>query len=283
LNWKYVKLLLIILLIAVNILLGNLIYDSYSDNAFTDDETAENVAKILEKSGISVDSALLAVKNDIALDYTAEFDREDYLLSVASFLLGETPVGVFLTPSGIRAENSVGETAFVALDMSVDYAADGIDGASLRPRPITDEEKSEQVREKFASILGYTAKDLDGITMLEQDGIYVMTLTQSEDRIPLYGFECTFAIRDEKIVYASGKHFFGIFEESKEAPLLNRANILLSEKARGKSGNIAAINLCYVLYEDTKQGKIHLAPAYAVTYGEGETSIIDAKSAELFE
>lgn len=282
-NWKYVKLLLIVLLIGVNILLGNLIYDSYSDSAFTDDETAEKVSEIIKKSGIIADPSLLAVKNDSAKDYTAEFNREDYLLSVASFFLGENPVGVFLTPSGIRAENSKGETAYIYSDMTVHYVANGIDEDSLRGRPIANEEAAESVRERFALILGYTAEDLDGITMLEQDGMYIMTLSQSEDKIPLHGFECTFAIKDEKVVYASGKHFFGAFDESEEAPLLNRANILLSEKTRGKSGTVADISLCYILYEDTKQEKIHLAPAYAVTYGEGDTSIIDAKSAEVFE
>ncbi|MBR5539562.1 MAG: hypothetical protein IKU61_06650 [Clostridia bacterium] len=282
-NWKYVKLLLILLLIAVNILLASLIFDYYSESAFTDGETAEKVSAILKENGIFADASDIAVKNDSAKDYTSPFSREDYLLSVAAFLLGENPSGVFLTPDGIRAENSVGETAYVYNDMQISYAASGIDADAVLGKPITDEEEANAVREEFALILGYPTEDLDGITMLRHDDVYVMTLMQKEDGIPLFGYECTFAIRDKKIVFASGKHFFGAFEESEEAPLLNRANILLSEKNREIRGTVTDVSLCYVLYEDTKQGEIRLAPAYKVTYGEGHTSIIDAKSADLFE
>ena len=282
-NWKYVKLLLILLLVAVNILLASLIFDYYSESAFTDGETAEKVSAILKESGIYADASDIAVKNDTAKNYTAPFSREDYLLSVAKFLLGEDPSGVFLTPSGIRAENSLGETAYVYNDMRIFYSASGINGDGLLGKPITDEEAANAVREQFALILGYSAEDFENITMLRKDDVYIMTLTQKEDNIPLNGYECTFAIRENKIVYASGKHFFGAFAESEEAPLLNRANILLSEKARGARGTVTGISLCYVLYEDTKLGEIHLAPAYKVTYGEGHTSIIDARSADLFE
>lgn len=282
-NWKYVKTFLIVLLLAVNGLLGYLAYSAYSDTAFTSTATAEGAARVLEKSGISVSPDMLSVKNDRAKSLAGEYNRESYLMSVAAFLLGEEPSGSFLLPSGILAENSRGESVLVNSDLSLHYVASGIDESNLAYTPLTDEKELTAARELFASILGYDKGAFDGAPVCKHGDILLFTLSQKEENIPLYGYDCTFGIRDGSIVYASGKHFFGSFSESSEAPLLNRTNILLSEKARGRTGTVEKIDLCYVLYEDTKQDLLRLIPAYSVSYAGGETSIINALDASIFE
>ncbi len=282
-NWKYVKTLLIVLLVAVNCLLGHLVYNAYSETAFTDAETAKGAAEVLKKSGINVSESMLSVKNDEAKSLVTVYDREDYLLSAAAFLLGEEPIGAFLVPSGIRAENSLGETVFVGNDLSVHYVSTSIDENMPLGQPIENEDELVSARALFASLLGYDKDAFDGVAVLKSGDLYLLTVSQEESGIPLYGYDCTFGISDGKIVYASGKHFFGSFEESDEAPLLNRTNILLSEKARGITGTVEKIRLCYVLYEDTKQHLLRLVPAYAVSYTDKRTSIINALDSSLFE
>ncbi len=282
-NWKYVKALLIVLLLSVNVLLGYLIYSSYSETAFTDELTALRAERLLEKSGIYVDGSMLAVKNDEAKTLSADYQREDYLLSVAAFMLGKEPQGAFLLPNGVRAESADGESVFVGSDMTVHFAAVGIDENTLVGRPVTNEEEAEGARADFAALLGYSTETLANSVILKSGDIYLVTLSQSEEGIPLYGCECTFGIKDGRLVYASGKHFFGVPREESKSPLLNRVNILFSEKARGKTGTVVSISLCYALYEDAKLGKIYLSPAYEVRYTDGTTSIINAKSAEIFE
>ena len=243
----------------------------------------ENTQALLQKSGIEVSPSLLAVKNDSAKSFTAEYDREEYLMMVAAFLLGSTPKGAYLLPNGIRAEGDNGDTVYVYSDMTVSFTADGIDEKTLLGAPITDEALLKATRDEIASLLGYSEGALDAFTVYSNRDISIITISQTEGGIPLDGFDCTFAIRDGRIVHASGKHFFGVFGEESESPLLNRVNILLSEKSRGVKGTVKSIDLCYILYEDTKLGMLHLKPAYSVTYADGKTSIIDAQSAKVFE
>ena len=138
-NWKYVKAILIILLIAVNCLLGYFLYTSYSDTEFTDYATAEKTSAILHKSGIEVNPALLAVKNDSALSLNAKHQREDYLMMVASFLLGTEKIDAFLLPDGIFAVGEGNCRATVKNDMSISFSS-GIDEDLLNDAiPIRDE------------------------------------------------------------------------------------------------------------------------------------------------
>ncbi|MBQ6614586.1 MAG: hypothetical protein IIX18_04625 [Clostridia bacterium] len=281
-SWRNVKLILLVLLILVNALLGYLIFITYSETAYTDNITAKAAAGVLKKSGITVNAELLAVKNDIANDFSADYGREDYLLSVASFFLGDSP-SVFLLPNGIRAENDLGEIALLGGDMSIDFTAESIDKNSLLVNTLANEEEASAARETLAALLGYPEDAFARLTVLKSGDVFLITVSQSENALPLSGFECTFGTQNGRIVYAEGKHCFAVFEESGEAPILNRANILLSEKSRGKTGVVKSITLCYTLYEDSKLEKLYLLPAYAVEYTDKSTSIISAKNGELFE
>lgn len=281
-NWKYVKTLLIVLLLAVNCMLGYLAYNAYSETAFTDLSTAESTVRVLAEGGIKVSADMLAVKNDSAKTFVGEYSREDYLLSVAAFLLGEEPNGIFLLPSGIIAEGSSGKTVLLHNDLSVHYAA-ADEEEQTDILPLTDEEELKNARELFASLLGYNKEAFGGMPVEKRGEMLLLSVSQSEGGIPLFGYDCTFGVKDGKIVFADGKHFFGEFAEDGEAPLLNRTNILLSEKARGSVGTVEKIELCYVLYEDTKQDLLRLIPAYSVSYADGNTSIINALDASLFE
>ena len=125
-NWKHVKHFLLLLLLGVNILLGYFVYTTFNDAFFTDTQPAARAASILEKDGIRVSEELLAARNDTADTLSTPYVRETYLLSVATLLLGKEADGIYLLPSGIRAETSEGDSVFLGNDLSIAFTANGV-------------------------------------------------------------------------------------------------------------------------------------------------------------
>ena len=280
-NWKHVKNLFLLLLLAVNVLLVFFVYTDYSDTAFTDSDTAAHASAVLEKSGILVSPTKLAVKNDASPSLSVSYDRESYLLSVAAFLLGKTPDGIYLLPDGIRAETASGDAVLLGQDLSVAYSA-AVSGAAAkavmdesRALPLPEEHR-ENALSAFSKALDLPESAFSEATFLQGDGYTFLILQQTESGIPITGMLCTFGIADGRIVYAQGRHFFGAPTEREEAPLLNRANILLSERDREKRGTVETITLCYALYEDSESKLLRFIPAYTVTYAEGTPSVVNA-------
>jgi len=280
-NWKHVKHFLLLLLVGVNLLLGYFVYTHFSETHFTDTLTAARTAEILQKDGITVSESLLAAKNDTADALSAPYTRENYLLSVATLLLGKEPDGVYLLPDGIRAETLSGESVLLGNDLSIDYCAQN-GGATAKAEesmnrvlPYTEEEKKEAIA-AFATLLSLPEDELKDAAFTKGDGCYLLYLQQAERGIPLSGFVCTFGIADGKLVYAEGRHFFGIPDEKAEAPLLNRVNILLSERDRGVQGKVTDIALCYALYEEAENEMLHFLPAYRIQYASGNVSVVGA-------
>lgn len=287
-NWKHVKNLFLLLLIGVNLLLFYFVYTDYSETAFTDPVTAVHTASILQKDGILVAPSLLAARNDSVQTRSVSYDRESYLTAVAAFLLGKEPDGVYLLPSGIRAETTAGARVYLGNDLSVSYRApDGGMAAEAAlakntALPLTDEEKETTVA-AFAAALDLPAEAIEDARYSKGGGCTFLRLEQRVGDIPIAGLSCTFGMAGDRIVYVEGRHFFGAPETNEEAPILNRVNILLSERDRGVRGTVTAITLCYALYEEAESETLRFVPAYEVRYADGNTSIVNAISGESIE
>lgn len=283
-NWKHVKNLFLLLLIAVNLLLFYFVYSDYSETAFTDPVTAERAAALLRADGITVSETLLAEKNDTAKTLSVPYDREQYLLTAAAVLLGRSPDGIYLLPNGIRAETEDGEAVLLLNDLTVSYEAkDSIaakDAYQQARSPRTEEEEKAAVK-AFSALLALPEETVQTAHISAKDGFTFLTLTQSADGIPLAGITCTFGMREGRLVYAAGRHFFGAPQKSEETPLLNRVNILLKERERGTRGTVKSISLCYALYEATESGSLLFVPAYTVTYADGSVSTVNAVSGDI--
>lgn len=274
-NWKHVKHFLLLLLVGVNLLLGYLVYNHFNDTFFTDTATAARAVSILQKDGIRVSEELLAAKNDTADTLSAPYAREEYLLSVAALLLGKEADGIYLLPSGIRAETAEGDSALLGNDLSISFTASGVTADVSAAFAMTDEEKKQAIP-AFATALLLAEKDLENATFRKSGDLLLLTLTQTERSLPLAGCTCTFGMREGRIVYAEGRHFFGIPTEKSEAPLLNRVNILLKERDRGVQGTVTDISLCYALYEEADASKLHFLPAYRIEYSNKNVSLVGA-------
>ena len=274
-NWKHVKHFLLLLLLGVNILLGYFVYTNFNGAFFTDTQTAARTASILQKDGIRVSEELLAARNDTADTLSTPYSREEYLLSVAALLLGKEADGIYLLPSGIRAETSEGDSVFLGNDLSIAFTADGVTADLSAAVSMTEEEKKTALP-AFATALLLAEKDIEGATLQKCGDLKLLTLAQTEHSLPLAGCVCTFGMAGDRIVYAEGRHFFGIPTEKSEAPLLNRVNILLKERDRGVQGEVTDISLCYALYEEADAAKLHFLPAYRIEYSDKNVSLVGA-------
>lgn len=276
-SWKSVKNLLILVLIAVNAFLAIFVYKYYKDTLFTDDETARGVSSILEKSGIIVSEELISVKNDTADTLFSEYDREEYVCLAAAMLFGREADSIYLLPDGVLAETEDGRKLSLGYDMSIDYACDGASEAlALADKGGDAKAVCELIESKFALEKG-TVKEEDCLFSGEYTFVKV---TQREEGIPLFGMECTFGVKGEEIVYANGKHFFSVPLSSESTPLLDRANVLLSERDSGVSGEIEEIELCYTLYED---GEVMMyVPSYRLCYSDSGERVINAISKKIY-
>lgn len=284
-SWKSVKNILILLLVAVNILLAVFAYNYYTGSRFTDGDTAEKAVTVLEKSGINVSSELLSVKNDTAQALYTSYDRENYVCLVANVLFGKEADGIYMLPDGVRAQTLEGETAYIGYDMSLEFYAAGEKdkvAAALSNAKAVSGDSSKNARTFLENTLSLESGSIKESSCKASGDFVFITMDQTQRGLSLYGMECVFGVRGEKIVCAIGKYFFGAPTGEKIAQLLNRVNILFSEKERGMTGTLCDIELCYTLYEDEESELMLFIPSYALTYADGTVRAVNGVSKKLY-
>ncbi len=284
-SWKNVKNFLIILLVAVNILLLVFVYNYFMASRYTTSETAEVASDVLKQSGIYVDEELLAVENDSADTLLCTYDREHYLALVASLLFGKEADGIYMLPSGIRAETLDGESVSLGYDMSIDYTrashTNEINQALANSKKAASED-TKAARELLEELIALPFGALDSAECTSYGEYTFITAVQTENGLPIYDMTCRFGIHGGKIVYAHGKHFFGVPEQKESTQLLNRVNIMFSEKERGEVGRVTDISLCYTLYEDSQNHSMMYIPSYRIVYEDGKINAVNAISKEKY-
>ncbi len=284
-NWKHTKTFLMILLFAVNVFLFFLVANYYGEIFSTDDETVGSAVSLLKKGGITVDPKLLDIKTEAADILSCDYDRETYMCAVASLLFGKEADGIYLLPNGMRAETYEGQSALIGYDLSIEFEAAELSGKakalsdSATPLPAGEAKKALAMLENLIKLPSGTLGDEKCFTA---EGCTFITVLQKESGLPLHGMSCVFGIKNEKIVYASGKHFFYMPQDKKSTQILSRINILFSEKERGTTGDVSDITFCYTLYEEPENGKMLFVPSYSITYTGGKESVINAISKELY-
>lgn len=284
-NWSSTKTLLLVLLVAVNLLLGVYVYNHFKDNYFIGEDVAAEASEILKKSNIKVDASLLDGFNEDGDVLICSYEREDYVMLVASLLLGKEADGMYVLPHGVRAETFESETAVIGYDMSISFVSkelSDIDGLLGGASPQSDSECKNE-RKTLERVLALPSGSLDGAEC-KKNGEYVfITVCQEENDIPLYGMDCVFGMHGEKIIYAKGKHLFCVPEEKQDTPILDRINIMFSEKSRGAEGEVVSITFCYTLYESSASKTMMLIPSYAVRYADGTVHAVNAVSKDLYQ
>ncbi|MBE6678949.1 MAG: hypothetical protein E7598_00335 [Ruminococcaceae bacterium] len=284
-SWKNVKNFLIVLLVAVNIVLSIYAYRYYFASTFTDADTAQIASEVLKSSGINIGADTLAVKKDSAETLYCSYDREHYLALVCSLFFGKEADGIYLVPSGIKAETLEGDSITLGYDMQINYTnaalKDEITAALSKADPIEAEE-SKAVRQTLETLIALPENSLSDAECTAYGDYVFITANQFENSLPLYGMTCIFGIRNGKLVHADGKHFFGVPEGKESSQILDKVNIMFSEKLRGETGTVKDIRLCYTLYEDSLSDRMLFIPSYEILYEDGRTNAINALTKEKY-
>ncbi len=284
-SWKNVKNFLIVLLVAVNVLLSVFAYKYYFASSFTDPDTAAVASAVLKNDGINISADILAVKKDTAEVLFCEYDREHYLALVCSLLFGKEADGIYLLPNGIKAETLEGDTVLLGYDMSIDYMSTAlqseISSALALAKPL-EAEAAKASRASLEKLIALPENSLSSASCTSFGDYVFIATEQVENSLSLYGMNCVFGIKNGKIVYANGKHFFSVPEEKENAQLLDKVNIMFSEKLREETGTVTDISLCYTLYEDSQNDRMMFIPSYKVTYEDGKQSAINALTKEKY-
>ena len=284
-SWKNVKNFLIALLVAVNIVLSVFAYKYYFASSFTDLETASVASAVLKNSGINISAEALAVKKDSTEVLLCKYNREHYLALVCSILLGKEADGIYLLPSGIKAETLEGDTVLLGYDMSIDYTNSALQSeitfALTSAKPL-DADAAKSSRASLEKLIALPENSLSNASCTAFGDYVFIAAEQFENSLSLYGMNCVFGIKNGKIVYANGKHFFSVPEEKENAQLLDKVNIMFSEKLREETGTVTDISLCYTLYEDSQNGRMMFIPSYKVTYEDGRQSAVNALTKEKY-
>lgn len=284
-NWRNVKTLLLLLLIAANLFLFSVVRGYYAERARTDEATAKDAADLLMQSDLFADSTLFAVRGESAKKYACAYDRENYLCLTAMLFFGKEADGIYLLPDGIRAEDADGSAAALGYDLSVHYLRAGTNEDAVRAaqNALSGAVPDDGMRKKLKDLLFFTDRQIDALTCkVSADGYRFVTVNQTVDGLPVYGFTCTFAFFGENLVFAEGKYFFDQPTAAEEAPLLGRTHILFSEKERGRTGRLTSLSLCLAPYEDTENGSLLFLPAYALTFADGTFCAVNALDGTLY-
>lgn len=285
-NWKQVKTLLILVLLAVNLLLFYLAARFYAQRNLTSEETAVRAVSLLKESGIDVSADLLSVENDQADTWYCEYIKDDYLYLTATALLGAEPSRVYLLPDGLRAEGADGAVVRLGDDLSVRYIAGGTDAEEWRAdfHSAKETKKDSSAEQKILEKLLFTESGSFAEAVFYERGERIFVeIEQSQDGTPVFGMNCVFGFSGGEMRYAEGKCFFMRPSDLQSAPILNRINILFSEKASGIRGTVYKIELCYTLYESAKESRMYFIPAYTVLYADGTVSVVNALSGEKYQ
>lgn len=284
-NWKSIKTFLIVLLIAVDVLLGCFCIDYYVSRDYTRRDTAENAAEVLAARGIEVSPELLTARVDRAPVRSCAYAREDYLRFVVMLLFGRDADGFYLLPDGLRAETAAGDIAVVGNDLSVRFIGAGMDTAAMEAAYAGSTAAGDDIsaeRKALEALLALPEGGAKAIPTTRADSCVFFRVSPTAGGIPLCGGDCVFGFVGEKLVYASGSYLFLATVESESEPLLARVNILFNEQRRGVQGKVASLALCYAPYEDEAYGTLILIPAYRVEYADGSVSVVNALTGEKY-
>ena len=284
-NWKNIKTFLILLLLAVDLLLGYLCVDYYFSRDYTQRDTAEDAAAVLAAQGVEVSSDLLAARVDRAPVRSCAYAREDYLRFVISLLFGGDADGFYLTPDGLRAETAAGDIAIVGKDFSLYFVGAGRDASVIEAAYAKGYAATADVSASRAALETLLALPEGGekeLAATSADGYVFFAVSAAAGGIPLCGGDCVFGFVGDRLVYAAGSYLFLSTAEGESEPLLTRANILFSEQRRGARGKVVSLTLCYAPYEDEAEGALLLMPAYRVDYADGSASVVNALTGEKY-
>ncbi len=269
-NWKNIKIFLIILLVAVNIFLAAMLIGRTSLKVY-DSKAMDNISNLLMSGGITVDEKFLNLADKDSKVYIFNIEN-NYSKKIAEKLMGEYEEA-FATPEGVEffGEDSrlkIGE------DFSIVYSKGN--NSITEPTNEMNKEEIKTFKEIIASTLGDNFKI---VSVKKQDSLRYAIIMQTfdEKNIQNHTLKCFFYQDD--LIYLDGTWCFLSVDESFSAHTLDSVNILFIEKsaldmAKEKGEKIPSMltvenmSICYHSHISGDGSKLYLMPSWRIEWKE---------------
>ena len=269
-NWKNIKIFLIILLLAVNIFLVAMLIDRTRLKVY-DKAAIDNISSLLLEGGVTADERFLNLKDTDSKVYICNI-KNNYSDSIAKRLMGEYDE-VFATPEGVDFFGK-DESLRVGEDFSLTYSK--INFNITEPKSDMNKKEIDLLREKLSLILD---TDFEVISAKKQNSIEYAVIMQTFDgkSIQNHTLKCFFD--GDTLLYLDGIWSFLSIDESFSAHTLDSVNILFIEKnalelAREKDQNIPLnltvenMSICYCSHISLDGSKLYLMPSWQIQWKE---------------
>ena len=270
LNWKNIKIFLIVLLVAVNIFLSAMLIGRTRLKVY-DKEAVGNISALLAEGGITASENFLNLKDNDSKVYVCNIEN-DYSEKFVKKLMGEYEE-VFATPDGTEFF-SKDSSLMLGENFSLTYSKIGFD--IPEPKDNMNKDEVESLREKISSILGTDFKIISAKKQNSVEYAFIMQTFEGKN-IQNHTLKCYFD--GDSPLYLDGTWCFLSIDESFSAHTLDSVNILFIEKsalelAREKNENIPKnltvenMSICYCSHMSLDSSKLYLMPSWRIEWKE---------------
>ena len=283
-NWKNIKIFMLVLLVAVNIFLAAMVIKQSGMQVY-DSNTLKNITELLSQSGISADRSFLTKKTQETSVYSCEIHMT-YASNVANMIMGEYE-DIFMTPQGFSFFGKNNEVLKTGKSFEIYYDI-GINTLTLKNKLELDKSEKRALKETLSSLL--LGKSLEnsgyGIKLNEAgsaDGFTYAIITQTVNDITVSNHTMKCILKDKQIVYLCGRWSFLPINENFSAHLLDSVNILFIEKSeldaqklqntddekiKDISLTVENMEQCYISHLSDDGTKLYFIPSWHIEWKE---------------
>ncbi|MBE6640729.1 MAG: hypothetical protein E7619_04005 [Ruminococcaceae bacterium] len=285
---KKFKLLSVLLLAAAVLFLSvNLIRNKNEAENFGY-SVAENMSKLYEKNGISLDPSLIPLSRQKLSVYVCTTADGENAENIATKIGNSNRTAANLTDTGyiFRLEN--GALARVSREFYTVYDLLGRSGgaeltAAYKPTPEAEAIASELIK-VFLGEQWKKDSGLCGYELISSAKIGSNTLLNFElnvGGVKLYGKElAVYLDSGKRILSAEGTCLFSRLERQSGVPRYDVLGIMKAELDRLESEGITSLSvsgveLCYITEPSADGGTLYFLPGWVISYSDGTVAVYD--------
>ena len=286
-SWKRLKSFALVIILALDIILGAAVVSQYKKEYYYSDEVKRLTAEAMSAGGITFDEALLSEKKTSLSVLMHDCSAED-VFSVLDYVYGDA-----VTAEGSVFSVSDGNgTAIVRVDGTFDYSGELHVSSLIGSDVVRYESESARYKDIISRFLSVSAvnsasanKGAPEMTLVLvcdptiENGRIAVTVAQFFDGIRTSG-ELTVYFRGDDIVSAHGTYSFALPTKKLTVNFADMINILFEEKraaessgTEGEKKKIVSVGYFYEIYHDT--GADYYVPFCSVTYDDGTVHTMD--------
>lgn len=300
-NWRSVKLVLCVLLLAAGIYLGFSLYSVYSSGKISD-EAVRNITELLAASDIGIAPDTLTNKQSSGQIYSGQVYSSEGEYYLAAFSCFDSPArGVNnLTPDGVYLLSENGDSFVCSNYTDFEYRSNrlGVSDPLTYSGSTVRCESVEYYEKLLSSVYRFDASQSDKLSLrvasVQLRGgsacvFAVMTLAG----LDIADFSADFIFDGDTLIYAQGKWAFTSLSGSVSSPLFDQLNILTNEKkyidgirAAAEDGEqpgslfIESVTGAYICTYSVSGQCFVFTPAWIIDYSSADDAVYNAVSGE---